>query len=251
MCHTLYMFLIYTFLGAVLGSFAGALTYRWPHGESILQGRSQCPKCKHQIAWFDNIPLLSYLILRGKCRNCSKPISIRYFYIELGLTSLFTLFYFAGLATPLNLAIIFITYCIFIIDFEHQYIPDTLSFVGLLLVISNLFFLNQSPYLALASGLSAGVFLLLINLLTLGRGMGLGDVKLALFLGSFLSFPLAITWMFMSFVIGSVIGLILIIFRLKKFKQRIAFGPFLVAGFYIVMLFGETLTDRIFPYLWF
>lgn len=243
--------IFYFVLGAILGSFSGALTWRWPREESINNGRSKCPKCKKQIRAYDNIPVLSYLLLRGKCRNCDKKISSRYLYIELGLAFIFAIFAYFSLATPLSLLLIFITYCILVVDAEHQYIPDTLTFLGIAVVLLNLLYLNSDLYVFLLSGLGAALFLLLINLLTLGRGMGLGDVKLALFLGAFLGYPLAITWMFLSFVLGSVIGLILIFFNLSKFKQKIAFGPFLVLGFYLTLLFGGELTGLIFPTIWF
>lgn len=243
------MVILYFVLGGVLGSFAAALTYRWPRSESIASGRSKCPNCKHLIRAYDNIPILSYLLLQGKCRDCKKPISARYIWIESTLAILFVIFYYFGLATPLNLLLVFITFCIFIVDFEYQYIPDTFTFLGLFLVICFLLFSN-GIYIYLASGIFAGIFLLIIHLLTFGRGMGLGDVKLALFIGTFLGYPLTITWMFLSFVLGSLIGLILILFRIKKFRQKVAFGPFLVASFYFVLLFGSKLTAMIFPYIW-
>ena len=243
------MIFFYFLFGAILGSFCAALTYRWPNGESILKGRSHCPNCNHGIRSYDNIPLLSFLLLRGKCRDCRKAISPRYFYIELGLAFLFTIFYIFSLATPINLFVVFVSYCVLIIDFEHQYIPDTLSFGGIAVVLIVMLISPVSPFVSLASGLSASTFLLLINLFTYGKGMGLGDVKLALFIGMFLGYPMTITWMFLSFVVGSVIGIFLIIFKFKKLKQRIAFGPFLVLSLYLTMIFGKVLTILIFPIL--
>jgi len=245
------MIVFYFLFGAILGSFAAALTYRWPREESIVNGRSKCPNCKKLIHAYDNIPILSYLVLKGKCRSCKKQISRRYLYIEIIMATLFALFFYFSLATPLNLFLIFITFSIFIVDFEHQYIPDTFTFVGLGFVVLHMFLLNINPFVFLASGLSAGVFLLAINLVTFGKGMGLGDVKLALFLGTALGYPNTITWMFLSFILGSIIGLILIIFKQKKLKQRVAFGPFLVTAFYLILLFGLEITAIIFPTIWF
>lgn len=251
-------------LGGAIGSFLGALTYRWPHEISINDGRSICPKCKKQISWYDNIPLLSYLLLKGKCRNCDQKISVRYFVIELSTAFAFLFIlesyfkiainmpwlgripYSFGLAAFLTITAISIG--IFIIDFEHQYIPDSLSFVGLGVVVASfLITANSSIWMYLASGLGSGIFLLLIHIATFGKGMGLGDVKLALFFGTALGFPLSLVWLFLSFIIGSIVGIILLLSKRTKLKQKIAFGPFLVVSFFIAAIFGNLILN----YVWF
>lgn len=254
---TLFLFIV----GACVGSFLGALTWRWPRAISINDGRSRCPHCKNTISWYDNIPILSYLLLRGRCRNCKKPIPRRDFLIELGTAIFFPLVFWlmplinknivalsflpTNLSLVIALLILTLSIGIFVVDLEHQYIPDT--FVFLMLAIAVFVFLitdNSLIYKHLLSGFGAALFLLSINLITLGRGMGLGDVKLALSIGMILGFPLSVVWMFLSFVLGSVIGILMIGLKLAKLKQKIAFGPFLIIGFLITSLVGYTILDK-------
>lgn len=252
------MYFLIFLIGIIFGSFLSALTFRWSHEISIAKGRSFCPKCKAQINWYDNIPLFSYLALAGKCRNCKNKISPRYPLIEFSTGLIFILIFYFRQNILLNLnfinnlefvfifALIFIA--IFVIDLEHKFIPDRLTFWGLGLVIY-LLILNGNLYLNLLTGFLLALFLLAIHLITLGRGMGLGDVKLAIFVGALLGFPLGVLWMFLSFVIGSIIGIFLIIFRKVKFGLEIPFGPFLVIAFFITIIFGSDLINLMFPYL--
>lgn len=241
-------------LGAIVGSFLGALTWRWPKDKSILDGRSVCPRCEHKIEWYDNIPLVSYLILKSRCRHCNKPISKRYFLIELSLALFFPVAYFllpaasrniawlaelGGIGVPFVLTVSAALAAIFIIDAEHRYIPDSLVFI--ILGLTLLVFLATDYtkfYENLAAGAGAAVFLLSLNLITQGQGMGLGDVKLALALGAFLGFPLVLVWLPISFVLGATIGILAIAMRFARFKQKIPFGPFLIVGFVLTTLFG-------------
>ena len=252
-------------LGLIIGSFLAALTWRSENNISIAKGRSFCPKCKHPIAWYDNIPVLSYFFLGGKCRNCKKKISPRYPVIELSTMASFVLLYLLQsklamqipwLSTfppaPLVLALILaaISIGVIVTDIEEQIIPDELSFAGL--IISFLFLIfSPAPdiWVRLLTMASGAAFLLLLNLFTKGKGMGLGDVKFALFPGLVLGFPQVIVWLFVSFVLGAVVGVAMLFLKRLKFGAKIAFGPFLVIGFWIVLLFGDTITNLLFPYL--
>lgn len=242
-------------LGAAVGSFIGALTWRWPRRIAISNGRSRCTHCKHTIRPKDNLPLLSYLILRGRCRDCNKPIPKRYFFIELGTAILFPVFYLLLPRIDMNVAwtarlgpgvlalfiffVLAVLIAIFVIDLEHRYIPDSLVFSLLLLTVGLMLATSvEAIFQYLAAGAAAGVFLLALHLVTLGRGMGLGDVKLALALGTILGFPLVVVWMLGSLILGSVVGLVLIALGRAKFKQEIAFGPFLVVGFFLSLVLG-------------
>ncbi|RJR30419.1 prepilin peptidase [Candidatus Microgenomates bacterium] len=252
-------------LGASLGSFIAALSWRMPRDISIGKGRSFCPNCKAQIAWHDNIPILSYLYLRGKCRACKKPISSRYFWVELTTGGVFFLLWIFQNRLIVNIdllsllplwatylflvSITLLCICIFVIDYEHQIIPDELVFLGfaasvlaLLASGTNLF------YVHLLTGFLSATFFLLIVLATKGAGMGLGDVKLAVFLGSVLGVRQAIVWMFMSFVLGACVGVLLIAAKKYGMKSKIAFGPFIVASFLLTALFGAELISIIIPY---
>lgn len=188
------MYFLLFILGLIAGSFLAALSYRLPRNISIKTGRSFCPNCKTQINWQDNIPLLSYLLLKGKCRKCRKKISWRYPIIEFATAIVFVL---TGL-NPFMLFIGCLLVLIFVIDLEHQLIPDELVFAGL---GASLIYLLSSVtfYQNLLAGFLAALFLLLIHFVTLGRGMGLGDVKLALFLGSLLGFSNLLYFFFASF----------------------------------------------------
>jgi len=254
------MFLLYLFiLGAVFGSFINVLVFRIPRGKS-LKGRSVCPYCKKTIIWIDNIPILSYIFLRGRCRKCKKKISLRYPIIELFCGLLFMLVwiifiissgieplatlntYYGYYLLPILLFIVVITLSIFVIDFIHQIIPDSLSLSTLaaFLILLTLFDVPGYYQLLLVSFLTS-IFLLLIHLVTAGRGMGLGDVKLALMLSLLLPFPYQAVLLFAAFLTGAVVGIILILAKKASFGMHIAFGPFLIAGYWIALVFGEYL----------
>src|SRR5258708_581576 len=218
-------------LGLIIGSFLAALTYRLPKNISISKGRSKCPNCDHQIASYDNIPLLSFLLLLGHCRHCHSQISFRYLLIELATVIIFVIVGF----NIFNLIFACILLSIFVIDLEHQIIPDELVFVGLaIFAIYNI--QNTLCFSNLLAGFLSALLLLTLNLVTKGRGMGLGDVKLALLLGSFVGINLFLNWLFFSFVAGAVVGILLIIGGKATMKQKIAFGPFLIIGFLLVIL---------------
>lgn len=226
-----FSFLLFTF-GLVFGSFIAALTYRYPRKISNLKGRSFCDNCKKQIVWYDNMPIFSFIILGGHCRYCKRPISWRYFLIELSTAIGFIIIGFQ--LVPL------ILFClleiIFIIDFEHQVIPDLFIFLGLLISIYNFQF---TIYNSLLAGFACATFLLLIHLVTKGRGMGLGDVKFAVLGGFNVGLTLSPIWLLMAFLTGAVVGIILIIAKKAGLKSKIAFGPFLVLSIPITLIWGE------------
>lgn len=230
-------------LGLIFGSFIAALTWRYPRKISIKRGRSICPKCKNQIAWFDNIPLLSFMFLGGKCRNCKRPISWRYPAIELatGLGFLLTFKGTLGVADlVLWLTLFLILFSIFIIDLEHQLIPDSFVFIGILLMV--LFFLISNSSLLFPgffAGFLAAALLLIIHLITKGRGMGLGDVKFAVLGGLIIGERLFLIWLLLAFLTGAVVGIILILGKKAGLKSQIAFGPFLVFAIPLAYLYGE------------
>lgn len=247
-------------MGLALGSFLTCITYRIPRGMTFLKGRSICPNCKHEIAWYDNIPVLSYLILRGNCRNCKEHISIRYPLIELSMGLLFagsflglnqcgvTDFYFCNFTSlfgvytlPFLLFNILIIASVFIVDLEHTIIPDEIVFLGLGVNVVLFFLTGGDLYTRLLAGLMSASFLLFLNLATRGRGMGLGDVKFAVYAGTLFSITTALTWLFLSFFIGAVIGVGLIAAGHAKFGAKIPFGPFLVISLIITLTVGNIL----------
>ena len=249
----LFGFIVFIF-GLVVGSFLGAFTYRFPRGISVLEGRSFCPHCKAKISWYDNIPLFSYILLLGRCRNCGKKISPRYFLIEF-TTALGFLFFFYlyinrfilpdsvfsnGLylyyldnfgiwALPYFLLVFSGLISIFVIDIEEKIIPDEIVFFLYVVAILGILIINPpNLFLYIFTGFVSYIFFFVLHSITKGKGMGLGDAKFALFSGTFLGLTSAINWIFVSFLLGGIIGLILILFLVVAFILELFLGPFTI-----------------------
>lgn len=236
--------------GLVVGSFLGAYTFRYPRGISVLKGRSVCPKCKKNLAWYDNIPVLSFFLLKGRCRECGKGISPRYPLIELATALGFVGIWFLSLGPVFSVFLILIfslLVAVFVIDLEQKIVPDELVFTGFGLTVFYLLLVSSSTlFINLAAGLGAALFLLLVHLITRGRGMGLGDVKLAVFAGTFLGWPMVPIWLFTAFLTGAIVGTILVLAKKASFGKQIAFGPFLVISLIIVFIWGDKFINLFF-----
>jgi len=236
-------------LGLCFGSFINCLVYRWNHQVSIFKGRSFCPKCKKQINWYDNIPVISFVMLRGCCRRCHSPISWQYPIVEL-TSAILTLiiFNFSTYGGPtvgwqfliFNLLLTYCLLAIFISDLIYMTIPDEVVIFGV--IVSLIFLISQYPNILISNLISAtgaGLFFYLLYLITKGKGMGMGDVKLALLTGLILGWPKIMIALYLAFLTGAIIGVILILIKRKKFGQVIPFGPFLALSTWITMLFGD------------
>lgn len=228
------------------------LIYRLPRGLGFVKGRSFCPKCQKQIRWYDNIPLLSFVLLRGRCRACHSPISLRYPLVEL-ISGLVTVLIFKNFFTyAVDFLSLFSLICylflawglvvIFFIDAERQIIPDEITFpLTILFFVFRVFF---SPSLFIFSAVGSFLFLLIIFMVTGGKGMGFGDVKLAFLIGLALGFPKVVVAFYLAFLTGAIFGIILILVKKRKsLKQKIAFGPFLAAATLISLLWGERIIN--------
>lgn len=243
-------------LGLTIGSFLNVLIYRIPKGLGFVKGRSFCPRCKRKISWFDNIPLLSFALLKGRCRACHSPISWRYPAVELLTGVLFVLgaegvlgrLGGLGKLGAIEIVLTWVLFsaliAIFFIDLEHQVIPDEILLpVIFLFLLSKVFASPLTTYYLLLTTLlpafGASLFLLLIWAFTRGRGMGLGDVKLAFLMGLVLGYPKVIVAFYLAFLTGAIVGVILILVKKARFGQKIAFGPFLAAATIITFLWGE------------
>jgi leader peptidase (prepilin peptidase) / N-methyltransferase len=259
-------------LGLLIGSFLNCMAWRLHTGESAL-GRSHCPKCNKQIAWYDNIPVLSYLVLRGKCRNCHQHISIQYPLVEIACGVLFVLAllhnlsaiggsayggqslisnfsstlyllpYTYYLSLLRDLIIISSMVLVFIIDLRWYLIFDiTVLPVAVVVLVINLF-LGMSWQNLLVSGIiGAGIFLFQY-IISKGKWIGGGDIRLGLFMGFALGWPNIIAAIMLAYIGGSIIGLMLIAFGKKKWGSEIPLGAFLAPATIITLLWGEVIVE--------
>ncbi len=245
--------LVIFIFGLIVGSFLNCLIYRLETGQSFLKGRSFCPYCKHLLNWQDLIPVLSFLILKGKCRYCQQKISLQYPLVELTTGFLFFLvFYYTKYNIPYTIYALIITcflIIIFVYDLKHYIIPDRIIYPaifvsGIWYVVYGLIFNRFLTYEILNTIYAAfgtALFFLFIVLISRGRWMGVGDVKLAFLLGLILGWPYILVALFLAFFIGAIIGAGLIISGKKRLSSEVPFGPFLVAGTFLAMFLGEEL----------
>ncbi|RJR25464.1 prepilin peptidase [Candidatus Microgenomates bacterium] len=242
----LVLFFVLAFFGLSIGSFLNVLIYRLPRNIPFVFKRSFCPKCRKKISWFDNVPLFSFFILKGLCRQCHSPISWRYPLVELLAAGFFVLvFSQIGQISTIGLILSLILFSglivIFFIDLEHQIIPDKI--VLPLCLIYFIYYLVTDYWLLVTNHLPSAVvsFLLFLSLflITKGKGMGFGDVKLSFLMGLVLGFPKVVIAFYIAFLTGAFLGIILILVKKAKFGKPIAFGPFLVFGTTLSYLWGE------------
>lgn len=217
--------------GAVAGSVANSIIYRWPRRLAWIADRSRCPKCKHVLAGWDLLPLLSFVFLRGKCRYCRQPIGWRYLIVELVMAIGFG--YLGNLGDLSVLGIWWITVVIAAIDWETRLVPEVLVAGWALLSLGNLSRLSVLGVLGGAAVIGA------MWGLSRGRAMGFGDVEIAAVLGWWLGWPGIIWALWVAFVVGGLIGLISLIRRMGTLKSQIAFGPFLVGGGWVAYFWGD------------
>lgn len=235
-----YIFII----GTVIGSFLNVCIYRLPRGESIATPPSHCPQCEKRLKPWDLIPIISFLIYRGHCRYCGYQISYQYPLIEALTGFIYLLTYWELGVTPEGVIIMGFASALIVIgviDFEKRIVPDSISLPGMIsgLILASIFshisFLNSVIGLIVGGGL----FLLIATLVK--GGMGGGDIKLMAFIGSFLGWKGALLTIFISSLMGSIIGIVLIIISDAGRKTAIPYGPFLALGALISALYGNEL----------
>ncbi|WP_312833132.1 prepilin peptidase [Sedimentibacter saalensis] len=251
------MKLLILIYGLVIGSFLNVCIYRIPRGESIAWPGSHCPTCSHSLSWYDNIPLFSYLVLEGKCRYCKTNISAQYPVVESLNALLYIIMYFRfgfGVDFIFYSSMSSVLLAIIFIDLKEMIIPDSL--VLSILVVSvihktvNYFLYGISPGLisSFLGLLVAGGLFAAIVLLSRG-GMGGGDVTLMGALGFVLGFKNILLNIFLSFVLGAIISIVLLAAKIKTRKDPIPFGPFIVLGFFITSLWGKVIINWYFNIL--
>lgn len=240
--------------GLLIGSFLNVVIYRVPRGESIVSPGSHCPACGHALRAWELIPILSFLIQKGRCRGCQASIAWRYPFVELLTGILFFLTAYFSLVTAdhparlfLNLVFTAMLIALAFIDFDTFRLPDvlTLPLLGLGLLGAFLIPGNPTGWESVYSALGAGGVFLAIAL-AYPQGMGLGDVKLVAALGAFLGFPAIFLSVFIGSFIGALVGIFLLLTGQKRFRQQIPFGPYLALGAILTLLWG----NQIFDFYW-
>jgi len=237
---------LFFLLGLCVGSFLNVVVYRLNHGFSPLKGRSFCPKCKKKILWYDNLPLLSFVILRGRCRFCHSPISWQYPLVELatGVLTLLTVYLSlftlktTGLAVVYHLLVTYALITLFVSDLLYQTLPDEIIYPTLGLIFAWTLF-RGDLLMALLAAVTAAAFFILLIVVTRGKGMGWGDVKLVGLMGLFLGFPGLVIALILAFLTGATTGVILVLLRKKRLGDQISFGPFLTSATWISFFWGQ------------
>ena len=246
------LYIAFFILGSLWGSFSNVCIYRLPNNGNVAKGRSFCPNCKNKIKWFDNIPFFSYLFLKGKCRECSKPISFQYFIVELlSAISFVVIFhiYGASITTLLLLILSIFFIIIFFIDLKHFIIPNELTFPLMIIGFIKSFDpnLNQTIFPNYINSLIGGLFgysiiwliIFIYKKIRNKEGMGLGDAKLLAVVGFWFG------WVSIPFVIfiSSAVALILVIPSIlnksRKMSSEIPFGPYIIIGCILYVSFSN------------
>lgn len=252
---------IFFILGLMIGSFINVLVYRLNVAESFVSGRSKCPKCHHTINWYDNIPVISFVLLKFQCRSCKEKISWQYPLVELSTGLLFATVasVFFNASDPANwsfviylLGVISALVVIFVYDLLYLEIPDVILWPAVAWALAfGLFFnfygaaasqnMNLGFFSKLTAAGAAFAFFFLLSKLSKEKWMGMGDAYLAILLGLILGWPQIILALFLAFFIGSIYGIILILAKMKTMKSQVPFAPFLVLGTLIALFFYESI----------
>jgi leader peptidase (prepilin peptidase)/N-methyltransferase len=236
--------LIVFLFGLIIGSFCNVVIYRLPQGKSVVAPGSQCRSCGNSIRPWDNIPLLSYFLLNGRCRFCREFIAARYPAVEFISGMLFVLLWM-----KLGFSLPFVSYALLtsalltvaLIDFDHKIIPNIITLPGIAVGLSlSIWVLPVAPLASLLGLLVGSTLFYLIALVSKG-GMGGGDIKLIAMIGAFLGWQGALFTIFSGALLGSLVGMVLILLGKKGRKDKVPFGPFLSCGAILFILSGDNL----------
>jgi leader peptidase (prepilin peptidase) / N-methyltransferase len=243
---TIFLYLPALILGLMIGSFLNCLAWRLHTGEGMM-GRSYCPRCRQQIAWYDNLPLLSYVILWGSCRSCRQPILIQYPLVELATGVLFILSFHFGhfetLAVLRNCFLASVMVLIFIIDFRWYLILDMVTLPSMAIVLAMNLWLGADLLNLALSGIIGGGFFLLQYLISQGKWIGGGDIRMGVLMGLALGWPGVGMATLLAYLMGAIAGLVLILAGKKKMGSQLPFGVFLSSATVIVLFWGRWIFD--------
>ena len=238
-------------IGMAWGSFLNVVIYRLPRDMSLLRPRSSCPRCGQKIKFYDNIPIFSHIILRGKCRSCKARIPFSYFLVEVLTPVSFILVYsYSNLSTHFFAACLFASAMIILgfIDFYHQILPDEITLSGLLLALAYSFFRDDlSLRQALIGAVVGAGFILFVYgvyyLLRKKEGIGMGDVTMMLLIGAFLGWKLSFFTLVLASFIGVLVGVYFILAKKKSLQYALPFGTFLAPAAFVSFLWGEQIIN--------
>ena len=232
--------------GLLIGSFLNVVINRLGTKKTFWSGRSFCPKCRKTIDWYDNIPLLSFIILGGKCRHCHKPISWQYPAVELATGLIFLLMFWQfGLSPKFLVYLVFAGFLIiiFVYDLKHYLILDRVSVPAMVLAFLANWYLGAQLSSLLLGGLAGAAFFAFQFFISGGKWVGDGDIRLGALMGLMLGFKFLVVALFIAYLIGAVIGLALIALNRKKMSSAVPFGPFLTLATFITLMFGRELLN--------
>ncbi|MCK4590636.1 MAG: prepilin peptidase [Candidatus Latescibacteria bacterium] len=255
---TLFYSSLFFVLGAAVGSFLNVCISRIPNGESIISPGSHCPKCGCSIKPYDNIPILSYILLGGRCRSCRQAIDFRYWAVEMLTAFLFLIFYWRlGFSYTLPLALLFTAVMIAVgfIDLGSKIIPNVITIPGIAVALGFSALQGASSFRDSILGILLGGGGLLVvgslgNIIFDKESMGGGDIKLAAMIGAFWGWKIALATFLLSFLSGGIGGIVLLFTRKTvKMQSAIPFGPFIAASAIIALFYGRDVVDIYLTYL--
>ncbi len=246
-----FFYLIIFVLGLALGSFLNSWVWRLHENIRVINGRSICPNCRRQLAWYENIPIFSFLVLRGKCRTCKSPIPRHFIFVEIGAALIFALVAWVNLNSAMVTSahffrdIIFsiLLIIIFIYDYLYQEILPGIVWLGALIGLFFNLYLHYSLTSMLIGLLVAGGFFGLQFVISKGRWLGGGDVRMGVMMGVWLGWPIILAALFLAYVLGAVAGLSLIVSGKKELTSTIPFGTFLAMGTFVAILWGNRIIN--------
>lgn len=234
------------FVGACVGSFLNVVVLRLHRGESLM-GRSHCSDCGAQLAWYHNVPILSFVWLRGRCAFCGVHIAWQYPLVEVATAILFALGGWLLLGDLFRLIVYLITVsfavALFTFDFLYSELPDELTLSGASVMVLLQVGLGMNLLHLLIAALVPAGFFALQYVLSRGRWIGGGDIRLGLFMGVALGWPMVLVALVLAYVVGAACALLLVGFKQRRWGSQIPFGTFLTAATVVVFLWGEPLTD--------
>ncbi len=238
--------MVYGVIGLAVGSFLNVLIDRLPEKKSLLRPPSHCPACERRLAPWDLIPVFSYLLLRGHCRYCGAPISQRILWVELGTGLMFGFLWWRYGLTP-ELGIMSFYFClltiILVIDLERGVILNRVVYPSAAIALIIAAFNSAPGIVSVLIGGAVGLVIMLIIALASRGGIGLGDVKMAALVGLLTGFPLVLISLLLSVIAGGLVAAMLLLFKLRRRKQAIPFGPFLSLMTMVTLLWGRSILD--------